>query len=697
VNSFVRCLASVGRVLALGCIVTAARADTLRLKDGTVCYGKKFATTPDKIVFKVNDKDMKTFLLSDVASCEANDQLVPPGAEPKAEKPDAQPWSQATRLTRDQILAARRRLEARLAEDTRRDPDTLVKLAAWCRERRLFLEAEDCLRAALAMAPDLNAAKTAYQKMADTGIARPRTVLAAHSPRRALGSSIRDHRVSIRPSKKVQYVPVQLTVDPSAGKVLLSEKTLRGKAGNGSALFLGFPRVPAGELKGTPRRGVTPRSKWSQIWEILVVEPRKQAVNARYRNTERMVPQRRGSRRARFARGSLRPPYPTVRDSSYFEVHDPGPYTALFVIPAGETLTEVHYSDEPPSYLYSSDPGRLSGARQPTDELAEMSPSRGSTRGYAGPDSTLVELACDEKARGTDRLAALRDLGAKGSFQVVSDLEALMGNESPQILLGARAAIREIRRRFAAVDGRLLPSKDPSDSQLVRLQVVTYNTSRSIRHGPGSRISETISVGHTLSQFCATLRLKEPGRYFCRAIMCRRNPETERFELAAMCEAFFEIEKPGTYWWTRRLKTPRGVDSLPKVFELWMGKRLLERRVLDAEAEDAAIVSHAVPVVPPPVLLPPEASERPVGIAIREPTPVCKEDVFGKRPFPPDVAVAEGEAGDAGELTPRLCPRCHGQGMLRVRTSPENPRGYIKCPTCGGRGVSRTGKKSAAE
>jgi len=520
------------------------------------------------------------------------DEAVP--EEPEATRPPSEPsrgegasaQSGSTSAVSDAQQFRQKHLRSRP-----RTADTLYKWAEWCYRKGLYLESEECLRAALLVEPEMKTARRAYDDLGKKSKQLERTVVAAYP-------YAREAKAGRAPSGRQLFVlPLDVNLDLMGDKyVSLDSQTLQAKAGTASAELVAMAVAGA-------------------YWEKAVIRrERDGSVVSLCRDAVSFGPQ--GVKKKRDAKPATKPYH--------------GPCTAVFSVPRGQRLTELRYQGEPPMPLSTKEVGALSElVFDPSADLHNRLAAV--TALSAAPPPYALRLL--------DRIVA----GEQAELAAAARAVARPLHRRLNVVQGAYGPVRENKNRYllAAVlsDGR----HERRDTQ------PTSPTSRPSRYGEmmmpspmmsGYGIAESASGATELR---VTWDFDQAGRYFSRLMVFDPGADLRCVDYH---EVLLDVPKPGIYLCELELGKRRcsaiGEDSMEyggemgmgyddedddyvgpgmsagphavrggsvKLVELWSGDQLMERKVLADDDLEMAVVEAKTPILTPPE---PESADKPV-------------------------------------------------------------------------------------
>ncbi len=458
------------------------------------------------------------------------------------------PATRAEQLAQS-CLPALRELEVRLDTGTRQ-PKELVETARWCVGKGLDLEAEQCLRSALAVVPDDEEAKELYAQLSES-----KTVLDV--PDLTIQSRLDrlpDGDLMLQAPKGRKLVLIKVAIAPGPQKLRFDEKSLKALVDGGQAEFLGFYQAaPPTQIQGLARNQKPPE-KPNQLWEVLEVAKVGENAIARFQNTKAPI----GVTKSSKGKAPLKKPhqsrtsaYRTVKDSSYFEAKNPQNYMVAFEVGESETTVQIQYGDEP------------------------------------------AVVAMDRDLRRSLNIIPVEELTGYRKSQV--DLEENLNRilEDPranrEVYLISRTLRRSLYRMMDHVGPQFLPETPPQESHLIDLkyELRPPGGDQTVRHPRGSRISETIITSPQVWRIRAsvTVRLRSVGHYY--ACITGIGPEPE-YQCLGHLPARFQATEPGLYTWGITSGWRDGTEPKHYVVEFWMGERLTERRIIAQTGKDLA-------------------------------------------------------------------------------------------------------------
>ncbi len=445
--------------------------------------------------------------------------------------------------------------------------DQLMKVARYAVGQKMYLEAEECLRAVLAVAPETPKAQTVYDKLAERPEAPP-SRLTVEQPFAEPVASLRDGIGTVTPPDGQTLVSVMLRVQVADQPVRLGSKSLTGQANRQAAEFLGIYCKPTGEIKGLARNAQAGRPE-AQLWEMLTARPRsRKPPIVRLQNRQR--PMRPRAVRGRPA-GNIEP----QPDKTYFETTEDAAYQAIFAVPIGTTLTEIQLADEPPIALLS-----------------------------APVESPQAELERSSLARGL-RLKLIEQLGSEDGPAALGLLNEFLANsQNERELLSARDAERRLRRQLGLLGAIYTPAPSTPGGNLVACTVLNAPPAvpaTSHRGRTGARAEQA------KAKLRSTWLLTSAGQYQVRILAFGPGDENYRFEFGQTVGC--KIVAPGLYTWALPLADLPS-SALHLLVELWSDGRLLERRLLTSDADAAAVIARHVSLTPPATDTQPTAERR---------------------------------------------------------------------------------------
>lgn len=448
-----------------------------------------------------------------------------------------------------------------------RTPENLIKMARLCAKKKLELEAEECLRAALMADPTSTEAKQLYQELKLIGPAGGGPISITRAWIKEI-PDLEDAGLHPDPPKNTSIVsiPIEVAVVEKVTKVDAS--TLVGKAGDKEATFLGIHHRPTGEVTGAKRTpgGSAPPSGQLQVWESMQVGKDKTGkVIVQLQN--RKIPQNEPTRGKQPASGT--PKVKQVPDTSKVKENYKGPYEALFAVPEGETLSEIQWQETTPIRVLSEEP------------------------------KSLDKLVLDSSEDKPQRLAAIEALGVSPTETAADTLEKVIASGDDDLFVAARAALRNVRRQANQIAPEYLPVPDEKHAHLAAIVFGKIdNQGMSQPSQPQFVLPSTSAQPMTTNtnyNFCKTLwNLEQAGKYLGRVATFGGAPSYQKQDVLE-----FEFEASGPNLYVVQMKIDRDTVSEAQLVELWREGKLVERRILSASPYTASTLAARLPLEPP--------------------------------------------------------------------------------------------------
>jgi hypothetical protein len=435
--------------------------------------------------------------------------------------------------------------------------DRLWQLAEICYKNNLMLEAEECLRGVLLAQPSHEKAQKVYRQL---GKSQPKNV-GPVSPLRAWAemlNNLDDAGLQPDPPRNGQYVSIPIEVAVVGKGTKIDASSVTGKAGDQEATFLGIHHRPTGEVTGGKKGSTT--TGQAQVWEAMAVsEDRDGKTIVQLLN--RRMPQAEQPRPNQPTGSSSSPKIKMVSDGSRVKEDYAGPYNAIFVVPQGESLTEISWEETLPVYLLGEEP------------------------------TSLEEVATDKNATTAERLAAIKALGASSSPSATTTLDLVIAEGDDKLFSAARDALRQVRRQAGLIDPEFLPVAKPEDTRLYAIAqgkmdssgLSNFNTGYS---GGGGTPGESIVPVNQYSYCKMVWRIPQAGKYRVRIASFGPSPDFQKLQSLE-----FEFTAADANWYVVTAKLDREVEFDAQLVELWQGPTLQERRFLARNPWDTSALA----------------------------------------------------------------------------------------------------------
>jgi WD40 repeat protein len=449
-----------------------------------------------------------------------------------------------------------------------RTPESLVKFAKSCQGKEFYLEAEECLRAALMADPSNHEARQEYEDLKLLGPKGTGPV----SLTRAWAKEVSDlEDAGLRPEAPrksyVVSIPIEVAVVDKVTK--LDGNTLVGMAGEEKAVFLGIHHRATGAVTGARKTpgGGSPAAGQLQVWEAMAVGKDRKSGKTIVQFANRKMPVQEQQRSGASAAGA--PKVKMVSDTSKVKEDYKGPYEALFAVPEGETLSEIRWEETQPVRVLGDEP------------------------------KSLDELALDENADLAQRLAAIEALGVSPTEHAAETLLKLLADGDDKLFDATRAAMRGVRRRANLISPEYLPTPEAAEARLMSIAFGKIDGSgiaqlQQPSYAQPAAPEQQLPIISNYS-FCKTLwNLDKPGKYLARVAVFGEPPT---FQKQLTQEFEFTAAEPNLY--VVQTKVDRDMTGEVQLIELWRDNKLVERRILSASSWAASSLAARLPLEPP--------------------------------------------------------------------------------------------------